>query len=119
VGEPFQPGSEPGERLLRDQKKKTDLVGYVAGRAECGNSLGHLRAVRANAIRQVEDGVSIAPVCARRNLMDQQKGVASIRVAVSQNAAMTTALRRAGYGAADVVGVALDGRGATLYVKAR
>jgi len=112
------PPAKTKEPKLRSPKVKV-LTGYVAGRETCEDSLGGLRAVRASAIRRVEGGVNVAPICARRNLMDQQKGVESIRTAVADNAAMTVALRRAGYAADEVVGVVLDGRGATLYVKAR
>lgn len=120
VGDPFNPGGD-GPPLLKEPKPKGDpsLPGYVAGRADCGDSLGHLPAVRASAIRRVQDGVNIAPVCVRRNLVDQQQGVANIRVAVEDNAAMVAALSRAGYGADDVVAVTLDGHGAVLYVHRR
>jgi hypothetical protein len=120
TGEPFNPFDEG---YLRDQfaKRHPDgdpkLPGYVAGREVCNSDVGDLARVRASAITRVKAGVTVVEICTHRNLMEQQEGMASIRGAINDNAAMRTALRAGGgYSANDVVGVILDGRGARLYV---
>ena len=103
------PGDVPGTNPT--------LPGYVAGLPLCKTELGGLSKVRARAIDKVDDGVTVVPICTRKNLMDQQAGIGSIRGAINDNEAMRQALREAGaYSANDVVAVVLDGEGAKLYV---
>lgn len=121
AGEPFNPFGDGGK--LRDQTgddgpgADPKLPGYVAGLPLCKTELGDLRKVRAGAINEVDHGVTVVAICSRKNLMDQQDGIPSIRSAIEANAAMHKALRDAGsYSANDVVAVVLDGEGAKLYV---
>lgn len=106
--QPGKPGDDP------------KIPGNVAGLVRCDAQIGDLAKVTAKQIGSVSgrDSVQVVPVCADKNLIEQQLGVDSLRGAIAQNGKMDKALGQGGYAADDVVGVIVGRNSAVLYVHA-
>jgi hypothetical protein len=106
--QPGKPGDDP------------KIPGNVAGLVRCDAKIGDLAKVTARQIGSVNgrDAVDVVPVCADKNLVEQQLGVESLRNAIARNDKMDKALGQGGYAADDVVGVIVGRNSAVLYVHA-
>lgn len=106
--QPGKPGDDP------------KIPGNVAGLVRCDAKIGELAKVTARQIGSVNgrDAVDVVPVCADKNLVEQQLGVESLRNAIARNDKMDKALGQGGYAADDVVGVIVGRNSAVLYVHA-
>lgn len=92
----------------------------------CGDKLGQLHKVTVGQVQSVDssDYVKVVPLCDNRGKSLSQADVALIDrgnvegliVAIAQNDAMTTELGQARYEANDVIGIAVHGPSAVLYV---
>ena len=95
-----------------------DIPGNKAGLQLCDAQIGDLKKVSAKQVRSItgRDDVQVVPVCAEKNLIEQQQGVENLRTAVANNDKMDAALDQTGYTADDVVGLVVGRTQAVLYV---
>ena len=95
----------------------------------CGDKLGQLHKVTVGQVQSVDssDYVKVVPLCDNRGRSLSQADVALIDrgnveglvVAIADNEAMTAELQQARYQANDVIGIAVHGPAAVLYVHKR
>ena len=122
-GNPGNPGNpdNPG-----DPKNPGVPANLVLSYQLCGDKLGQLHKVTVGQVQSVDssDYVKVVPLCDNRGKSLSQADVALIDrgnvegliVAIAQNDAMTTELGQARYEANDVIGIAVHGPSAVLYV---
>lgn len=97
------------------------IPGNKVGLQRCDAKLGELKKVTVQQINSIRgrDTVDVVPVCADKNLIEQQEGVGNIRAAIAKNKIMDAALDGYGTSADYVVGVVVGRTQAVLYVHIR
>lgn len=112
------PGCGPDPGCVIDCGPGGKIPGNHAGLRRCDAQIGDLKKVSAQQIRSISgrDTAEVVPVCAHKNLIEQQKGVENIRTAVANNKIMDEALDEYGTSADYVVGVIVGRTQAVLYV---